>query len=137
MFKFDTPTLFSTMFYRAKELTSVVRFMSIIPIEFVGSPSWPSSVCANSIAKHSFSSATTWLIVGLLAELGDRQPIAISTTFQAELILKFLCNLVSTIFFISPLSSKKLTHWLMWVFSWDPSIAGRLVIISKRTTLNL
>ncbi|KAK7814621.1 hypothetical protein CFP56_002838 [Quercus suber] len=52
----------------------------------------------NSDVKHSFSFATTSLMGGLLVEVEDTQTIAISIAFQAELALKSLCNLGSTIF---------------------------------------
>ena len=81
---------------------------------------------------------TTWLMVGLLVEVEDTQSIAISTAFQAEFMLKAPCNLGSTIFMISPWTSMKLTHWLMWIFSSaNFSITVRHVIILKRTTPKL
>lgn len=119
--------------YLGKGLISVVNFNDIISTESFDSVLWLSIFRANSAAKHSFSSVTTWLMVGLLLELEDTQAIAISTAFHTELVSNFPFILESTILLMSPFSTMKLTHWAMWIFSCVFDKTGLLVIISNST----
>nr|KYP58351.1 hypothetical protein KK1_013754 [Cajanus cajan] len=49
-------------------------------------------------------------MIGLLLGFGDTQDVAISTTFQTELLSKSPSNLESTMALISPFAINELTH---------------------------
>jgi len=121
--------------YLAWGRDSVFRFMVTSSTESLVWVLFLLSVRANSIAKDSFSSFTTTLMIGLLLGFGDKHAVAISTALQTELLSKSPSNPESTMALISPFSIKDLTHSLMWIFSFI--IAGWLVIISKSTTPKL
>jgi len=63
-----------------------------------------------SMARHSFSSPKISLMSGLCLEVGGTQDSAISRAFQAQLVLNSPCNLGSIMLWISPLSTRGLTH---------------------------
>nr|KYP58352.1 hypothetical protein KK1_013755 [Cajanus cajan] len=52
-------------------------------------------------------------MIGLLLGFGDTEAIAISTTFQTELLSNSPSNLESTMALISPFATKDLTHSLI------------------------
>ena len=84
-----------------------------------------------SMARHSFSSPKISLMSGLCIELGGTQDSAISTTFQAQLMLNSPCSLGSIMLWISPLSIRGVTHWSMWVWPLWPLIIGGWPVISS------
>ncbi|KAI4355559.1 hypothetical protein L6164_004319 [Bauhinia variegata] len=91
--------------YLVGGLSSVVKVKETSSIESLFSFSRKELFRASSAAKHSFISAASSLMFGLLTEAGDMQAIAISTAFQAELVSNSPFNLVSTIFltYVRPL----------------------------------
>jgi len=84
-----------------------------------------------SMARHSFSSPKISLMSGLCLEVRGTQDSAISRAFQAQLVLNSPCSLGSIMLWISPLSTKGLTHWSMWVWPWWPFIKGGWPVISS------
>lgn len=87
---------------------------------------------AISVSKHSFNSITTWLMSGLSIPIGATHAKAVSTAFQAELVLKSPCNLGSTMHRTSPVSIIILTHATIWMLP-GFFLAGRPVITSNKT----
>ena len=84
-----------------------------------------------SIARHSFSSSKISLMSGLCLEVGGTQDSAISRAFQAQLMLNSHSSLGSIMHWISPLSTKGLTHWSIWVWPWWLLIKGSWPVISS------
>jgi len=82
-------------------------------------PVFPLFLWTMSKDRHPFSSVNISLMSGLSTEFGEVHDMAISTAFQAELMLNSPCNLGSTTFWISPPSTMGITHWSMRMISSD------------------
>lgn len=96
------------------------------------------SICGalwfNSRFKHSLSSLTTWLIVGLFIGLMAVQDIPMSTAFHTEFVLHSSLIFGSIIEYISPWLMFESTHWIMWLFSLVFTSTG-LPVTSSRITI--